>query len=553
MIYCGSAVPAIVRRGSRVFSSEGLRTAAAGEEAFMWRLFPQSWFRSQGRDGPEMAVAAEKFENQWRDSLTSTMAQVMKRETVSVEEAVVLLPTLDTAILLSLDRAMRRGWRSYYSEYTSRGRAPTFTQISDPMEGAAFLFTAACQGNGFIRERAILAFEHYPGRLSLVAALIRCDDWVLPVQQAAVTLLLRLVETNVGELLFEQLPLLLRLQLRQRVAEQLWTSHIEPVLLSPRFRDSRWHSTKLPDAAARAFGYRLVLQVDPDRSEEVFRNACADLHPEVSLWGLGNVGQVLDSGRVSEIVRRAIRHRNSAVRAAALRRYASLGSEDLREHLEESIFDSSRGPRDAAAHLLESLFHSSALQRWRQVIDAGASKPLPVVVTAMSYVAEFEDVERLEPFLDDPIARTRAAALRGLARAKASKCDEYFMRALRDQSGLVVRRALSLLAKEGQLLGCAGLQQAYASAQNERVRRQLIRAARLMGKWDALVFLLPLLSTSDALVAHEEIDRWLQTTNRRFAALDPEIRTIITKHLDELSQSTDARQRLQIAEIMRHS
>jgi hypothetical protein len=97
------------------------------------------------------------------------------------------------------------------------------------------------------------------------------------------------------------------------------------------------------------------------------------------------------------------------------------------------------------------------------------------------------------------------------------------------------------------------IQQAYTSAQSERVRRQLIRAARLMEKWDALVFLLPLLSTSDAPVAHEEINRWLQTTNRRFAALDPAIRLIITKYLDELSQSTDARQRLQIAEIMRHS
>jgi hypothetical protein len=203
--------------------------------------------------------------------------------------------------------------------------------------------------------------------------------------------------------------------------------------------------------------------------------------------------------------------------------------------------------------LLESLFHRSARQRWRQVIDAGASEQIAVVVTAMSYVAESEDVQRLEPFLDDPIARTRAAALRGLVRTKASKCDEYFMRALRDQSGLVVRRAMSLLAKEGQLLGCEELQQAFASAQSERVRRQLIRAARLMAKWDALVFLLPLLSTSDELVAHEEIDRWLQTTNRRFAALDPETRTIITKHLDQLSQSTYASQRLQIAEIMRHS
>jgi hypothetical protein len=87
-----------------------------------------------------MAIAAEKFENQWRESLTSTVAQVMKRETVSVEEAVVLLPTLHTAILLSLDRAMRRGWRSYYSEYTSRGRAPT---QGDSREQLAIVFQCA--------------------------------------------------------------------------------------------------------------------------------------------------------------------------------------------------------------------------------------------------------------------------------------------------------------------------------------------------------------------------------------------------------------------------
>jgi|HubBroStandDraft_1064217.scaffolds.fasta_scaffold01793_12 HEAT repeat protein len=519
----------------------------------MWRLFPKSWFRSQGRDGPQMAVAAESFENQWRDLLTHTLAQVMGRETLSVEEAVTLLPTLDTAILLSFDGTMRRGWHSYYSEYASRGRAPTLTLVSDPTEGAAFLFTAACQSNGFIRERAIIAFEHYPGRLALVAALIRCDDWVPPVQRAAVTLLVRLAETHIGELLYEQLPLLLRLQRRQRVAEELWARHIEPVLRSPRFRNSRWHSTKSPDAAARTFAYRLILQADPDRSGEVFSNACADLHPQVALWSIGSVGQVLDPGRAEELIRRAIRHRNSAVRAAALRHYASLGTENLREELEESIFDSSRGPRDAAAYLLQSLFHLSARDRWRQVIDAGPGERLRVAVTAVSYVAESGDVERLEPFLDDPTARIRAAALRGLIRAKAGRSDEYFMRALRDQSGLVVRHAMSLVSKEGQLLGRAELEHAYASAQSEAVRRQLVRGARLLEKWDTLRFLLPLLSTSEALVAREEVTRWIQSANRRFAGPDPEDRRVISQYLAELGQSTDARQRLQILEIMRHS
>jgi hypothetical protein len=500
-----------------------------------------------------MAVAAKKFEDQWRDSLTSSMAQVLNQETLTAERAVALLPTLDTAILLSLDRAMRREWRSYHSEFTSRGRALTMIQISNPMEGEAFLFTAACQGNGFIRERAMRAFEHYPGRLALVASLIRCDDWVLPVQEAAVALLLRLVETEIGELLFEQIPLLLRLRLRQRFAEQLWTRHIEPVLLSPRFRNSRWQSTKSPNATARAFGYQLVLEADPDHSEEVLRNACADPHPKVALWGLNNVKQALGPKKVEDILGCAIWHRSSSVRSAALRSCASFGSSNLRARLEESIFDSSRGPRDAAGHLLETLFHVSARERWRKVIDTGTSGHLPVAVTAMSYVAELEDVNRLEPFLDDPVARTRSAALRGLVRAKASKCDDYFMDALRDQSGLVVRWALILLSKEGQLLGRGELAQAYASAQSERVRWQLIRGARLMGKWDALMFLLPLLSTSDGLIAYEEINRWLGASNRRFSPLDPETRVIIKKHLSDAGQSTDGPQLHLIAEIMKHS
>jgi hypothetical protein len=500
-----------------------------------------------------MAAAAESFENQWRDLLPRTLAQVMGRETLSVEEAVTLLPTLDTAILLSFDRAMRRGWHSYYAEYASRGRAPNLTLLSNPTEGAAFLFTAACQGNGFIRERAILAFEHYPGRLALVAALIRCDDWAPPVQRAAVTLLVRLAETHIGELLFEQLPLLLRLQRKQRVAEELWARHVEPVLRSPRFRNSRWHSTKSPDAAARTFAYRLILQADPDRSGEVFSNACADLHPQVALWGIGSVGQVLDPGRVEQLIRRAIRHRNSALRGAALRYYASLGTEKLREELGESIFDSSRGPRDAAAYLLESLFQLSARERWRQVIDAGLSKRLLVAVTAPSYIAESGDVERLEPFLGDPAARIRAAALRGLVRAKAFRCDKYLVRALGDQSALVVRHAMSLLSREGQLVEPAELEQAYARAQSEPIRRQLVRGARLLEKWEAIRFLLPLLSTSDAPVAHEEVNRWIQSANRRFVAPDPETRRAISQYLAEFGQSTDALQRLQILEIMRHS
>ncbi len=244
----------------------------------------------------------------------------------------------------------------------------------------------------------------------------------------------------------------------------------------------------------------------------------------MALWGLGNLGGHVDGVIARELYGVAIGHKSAAVRADAVRRYASVGASDLRERLEAVLFDRSRGPRDAAAYLLNNLFQISARGIWRRVIDSGTDGRVHIIVTALSTAAEPEDAARFVPFLNDPSARLRAVALRGLARAKAPRFDEYVMAALQDQSGLVVRCALNMLSREGQLLDREPLERAYAGALTQRVRRQLIRAAPLLGKWEALAFLLPLASAEDSALVGEEIDHWLQSANRRFTALDAETR-----------------------------
>jgi hypothetical protein len=380
-----------------------------------------------------------------------------------------------------------------------------------------------------------VAFEHYPGRPALVAALIRCDDWVPAVQKAALALLIRLVESERAELLFDHLSLLLRLQQRHRVSEHVWPAHIEPTLRARRFRDARWRSTKSADPDIRAFAYRLVFDADTDCSQEVLRGACGDLHPRVALWGLASIKAHVEGPSGLDLLRLAMRHNNAAVRADAVRKYAAMESGDLRVELERAIFDSSRGPRDAAAYWLGRLFHGSAPQRWRVAIDSRDEAHVHIGVTALSYVAELEDVARLSPFLDHSSARIRALALRGLIRAKSPRADDWLRQALNDSSGLVVRCALNLLARDGQLLTRAELESAYGGASNDRVRRQLLRASRRLEKWDALLFLVPLLSSADAGIAGEEIDHWLEAANRRFTALDSGTRASLMAHLAQIT------------------
>jgi hypothetical protein len=517
----------------------------------MFSLFPKSWFRSQGRDAARMAKAVDTLKTEWRHSLATALAQVTKADGLTPEEAPIGLHSLDFAKLLSLDQALRRGpWWTF--DKSSWIQGPSLTPMTETSSDVtAYLFTAACNGNGFIRERALIAFEHYPDRLAVAAALIRCDDWVPPVQQAATNLLIRLLESAAAPSIFDHLPLLLRLKQRKRVAELIWPERIEPALRLPAFREFRWKSTRSPDSETRAFAFQLVLEADPDRAVQVIENACADGHPKVALWGLSTA--ILGRSSSEALLKRALGHKSAAVRTYALRTYEELGATDLCEVLERAIFDASRGPRDAAAYLLNQRFGESARQRWRAAIDSGDEGRAPIAANALAYAAEEEDIERLTPFLRHPTARIRSYALRGLARAKAPRIEEFLSHALRDASGLVVRVVLRIVSKEGPLLEAHTLQQAYASAPSEAVRRQLLHGSRILGKWDTLDFLLPLMLTEDVAFASAEINRWLQSANRRFTPMDPRMRVKLEAYLRQLKETAPSPRWADLVGILVHS
>jgi HEAT repeat protein len=499
-----------------------------------------------------MSEAAAILQREWRQSLAKALAQVTKTE-IAPENAVRSLELLEFSKLLCLDQALRRGgrWLSVH-EPSSRRRPILVPVMEQSADVNAYLFTAACHGNGFIREGALSALEQYPDRLAVAVALIRCDDWVPAVQEAAVGLLIRLLDSAAAAV-FDHLQLLLRLKQRKRFGEHIWPEQIEPALRRPTFRELRWKSTSSPDTETRAFAFRLVLIADPDRAVELIEKACTDGHPKVALWGLSTAGVVLAPPSSESLLRRALGHRSAAVRTYVLRIYEELGAPDLHELLERALFDSSRGPRDAAAYLLDQRFGESARQHWRAAIDSRDEGKAPIAVNALAYAAEEDDIERLTPFLRHPVARVRAYALRGLIRAKAQRSEDFLSDAIRDMSGLVVRVALKLLSKEGALLDLNTIAQAYASASSEAVRRQLLHCSRVLGKWDTLAFLLPLMLTGDAPFAAAEIDRWLLSSNRRFTRVDPLMRVKLVADVRKLQEAAPSPRWAQLLGIVAHS
>lgn len=174
-------------------------------------------------------------------------------------------------------------------------------------------------------------------------------------------------------------------------------------------------------------------------------------------------------------------------------------------------------------------------------------------MTALSYAAEQEDVGRLEPFLKDSSARTRAFALRGLVRADAAHAEQRLVAALKDASAFVIRYALFLTSKQKQLFALKDLQAAFESASSEAAQRQLSLGSRLLGKWESLEFLLWLTTVEWWGISSVGIDRWLEAANRRFTTLDEDTRSRLLNQLREVAAKVPDNRWSRVEVILRRS
>jgi hypothetical protein len=138
----------------------------------------------------------------WRDMLSRALSKFSNR-TVVLEDAIPTLLELPTQRLLAADPILRghsERYDRYYGMRADLEKATWRLPVEDGMDAVnAYIFFQGCSGSGFRRQRAIEAARDLmlsgtvsPGSVSpsiVALLLIRCDDWVRPVRDAAETAL----------------------------------------------------------------------------------------------------------------------------------------------------------------------------------------------------------------------------------------------------------------------------------------------------------------------------------------------------------------------------
>lgn len=504
----------------------------------MWRLFPKTWF-SKNKISSEQTNIVDALFRRWRIWLSQALSKILRQE-ISSAAAVSQLQQLDSRHLLALDAALRFGTWCMESDRTPPS-AVQLTPMKEPRdESEAYLFVAACNANGFVREQALVALHQYPGKLPLAAALIRTDDWVSQVAASAERLLEHLLASSEGRKLFALIDLAILLRARQRFEALPWTRLVEPALLNPERSSERWEATRTGTTRARLFAYSLIERADPDRLEAACRQAIAVPDPIIARWALTSGRITLQKNVICDLAQAGLRHPNGSVRAEALRLYAQLDPEKSISIAENSIFDSSHGVRNAAAYFLRSSIKIPVLDRWREAVDAPVDKRAYVALSALADFAEPEDVERLAPWLKHSNACFRARALRAIWRAKTPNLKEIVHSSLLDPSTMVAKEALKIGKREYGLIDRGMLYEAYVAAPSDASRKLFIRAASQLGKWESLEMYLQWFAEANETLSsalQTEIDRWRRSATHRFTPLAADAQMRLARKLAELTAS----------------
>ena len=488
----------------------------------MWKLFPNTWLERAGVFKHRHAQAAEALELHWLEWLADGLRRVNPRILNSQDsEPVKALRELSGHRLLCLDEMLRAD--SIQHPHRPRSTSPPSAQENGgELFADAYLFVAACSPSGFIRERALDAFAHYPSRLAFAAGLIRSTDWVAQVRTAAIALVRRIAPQLSPSDMVHFLELAVRLKDRVRADEQLWQTCIEHRLEASDSREVLWTAARNRDHSSllRRCAFEYLILGGPGDVLQVLRSALGDPDPRVGLWALAQVEGLESAEKRACLLKFALAAKHAAVRRTALRRYVSLKTDNCVQSLRAALFDPARGVREVAAFELKGMAAESALPIWRAAITHPKRRVSEVAIMALCESGEPGDVENLASAAVTRNAVLRASILRSLWRVGSADLQPHLIGALKDSSKRVIRQAAEIYRRGSIALDALTLDEALGNVDDSRAP-YLIALSDSLGKWEGLEFLLHQALSTDyarAECAANHIDRWILTANRKFVA-----------------------------------
>ena len=483
----------------------------------------------------ELATLLDGFvaRSDWQ-ALPCVAALAFSTDPLTAEAAAIpvanLLARVPLVELAGIDRALRQGgwftdfftsaWWELRPGVLPRGRRqdPTFAPLTR---------LAMSHPNGHVREAAVRHAAEKPTTDDLPFLLLRADDWVAPVREAAAEALALFLTPRWAAEIVRLLPLYGIVAARKRLHRAV-VDGFAAVLGSPAGRAALLADTRSTDPLRRRAAYRSLLDERMGGDRSLLARALADRDIQVRIAALLRIRAL---GLLAEM--------GSILRGDPVGTLRAVGLEILPPgspvHVADYLADRSSRVRHVAQKLLVGR-GEDVLARTREVVARTRGRRLASALEALAEVARPADLVIGRSHLGAPSAGVRAAALRVVVGAGDPGAIEVCLAALGDPSPAVARVAAALLRPLRPPL--AAVERAIHSIPAAHGKKEALKVLASADYWRQLPVLLRARASPDVTAS---LVRWIGRRNR--------VRGVATP--DELADARAALARARLEPIAR--
>ena len=439
----------------------------------------------------------------------------------AVESVHRLLQTLSPFDLAGLDQRMRNfGATDYGGNQAWRKLRPSDLRRFTSSEFASTLLgLASFHNDGHVREAAVNSLSALNDGQELPFLLIRLNDWVEPVREAAADAVNARLHSDYAPQFLRNLRLVLRLQTCGRANRALVEAVCE-LLRNPKCLEVLQAGMKSDDRALRRASFQLASGAEESVRSIIIKTAMTDKDCVARAWAVRRFLPEATPDELASVAIPMLGDRFMPVRREALWALATKRPDLAGEPLRNALLDPHAGMREVARQFLSADGQFGIRQFYLQALEQRDASALGAAIRGLGETGQANDTALVVPFLEAAQPRLRRAAVYAVGKLNVELFGEKLTKLLADEMPGVSREALKALTPKARHQSLEELWKLVAQDQRLFVRQNALSLILHFGKWQKLPPILLACADGDVQLsgcAQHALRDWFRNYNQSFA------------------------------------
>ncbi len=403
-----------------------------------------------------------------------------------------------------------------------------------PEDQPAVWALATLNWSGHVRETAIKNLISTKEVFPIPFVLLRLNDWVREVREAAKRFVCRRIDDGRFEQLAQHLLLVCRLDECGRDDHSDLVRSIVGYALA---RPSQFELSALlngPQALSRRV-FRVASEIAGPHQERLAEIALSCCDMTIRLQAVQRLPElVADEVRLRQKLNELAQSHLTSIRRATLSVICQRFPDEAEHQLLDALFDESAPIRELAQFTLRKFGINDLAERYRSALSC--EQTLVGALSGLGQTGTRDDAFLIQPLLNSPISRVRKAAVTALGRLLGDNAVEQLLPMLNDHSTKVGQAALAFLSQRTHLVPAARLGTMFVSSL-EHSQILIVELLDKMNLWASMPYSLRIIASGSEAIARRACDLLVGRLDRVFTTPTSEQRQQLESLLDDKSPS----------------